>query len=275
VTVAFIGGGNMATAIVGGLLAHGSSPTDFVVVDPSASQCKTLADRFGVKAIPAVDDSVRAANVVLLAVKPQQMHEAATSLLPLKPDTVVITIAAGIQLGDLSRWLGGHQLLVRAMPNTPALIHQGITGLYAPAGVTVAARDAADDLLRAVGETLWLDREELLDAVTAVSGSGPAYVFYVIEALQEAALSLGFTPEQARALALRTFTGASALAAQSDESPAVLRQRVTSKGGTTERALSVLEAAEVKRCFVTAIQAAEARSRELGVELGQSGDKKP
>ena len=274
-TVAFIGGGNMATAIMGGLIAHGSSPADFVVVDPNPAQCKALTDKFGVKAIAAVDDSVRAANVVLLAVKPQQMREAATSLLPLKPETVVITIAAGITLGDLARWLSGHVQLVRAMPNTPALIHQGITGLYAPAAVTKAARDVANELLRAVGETLWLEREELLDAVTAVSGSGPAYVFYVIEALQEAALSLGFTAEQARALALRTFTGASALAAQSDELPAVLRQRVTSKGGTTERALSVLEAAEVKRHFVTAIQAAEARSRELGVELGQTGDKKP
>lgn len=273
--VAFIGGGNMATAVIGGLIAHGRSPGDLVVVDPNPAQCKTLSEKFGVKAIAAVDDSVRAANVVLLAVKPQQMREAATSLLPLKQETVVITIAAGIQLSDLSRWLAGHAQLVRAMPNTPALIHQGITGLYAPDAVTKAAREVADGLLRAVGETLWLEREELLDAVTAVSGSGPAYVFYVIEALQDAALSLGFTSEQARALALRTFTGASALAAQSDESPAVLRQRVTSKGGTTERALSILEAAGVKRQFVTAIQAAEARSRELGVELGQTEVKKP
>ncbi|MDX2219065.1 MAG: pyrroline-5-carboxylate reductase [Burkholderiales bacterium] len=267
--VAFIGGGNMATAIVGGLIAKGRAATEFIVVDPSDAQRAALHERFGVTTLPVVDDSVRLADLIVMAVKPQQMRDAARALQPLPADATVMTIAAGIRLADLSRWLGGHERLIRAMPNTPALIHQGITGLYAPAVVPAVARDAADALLAAVGQTLWLKDESLLDAVTAVSGSGPAYVFYAIEAVQAAAEKLGFSADEARALTLQTFIGAAALAAQSDESPMVLRQRVTSKGGTTERALSSLEAAGVKAQLMTAVEAACARSRELGDDLGR------
>lgn len=268
-TVAFVGGGNMASAIIGGLVAKGRSATEFIVVDPSDAQRATLRERFGVTTLPVIDDSARLADLVVMAVKPQQMREAAQALKPLPPDTTVMTIAAGIRLADLSRWLGGHERLIRAMPNTPALIHQGITGLYAPAAVPAAARDAANALLAAVGQTLWLKDEALLDAVTAVSGSGPAYVFYAIEAVQAAAEKLGFTAAEARALTLQTFIGAAALAAQSEESPADLRQRVTSKGGTTERALSKLEADGVKARLIEAVEAACARSRELGDDLGR------
>lgn len=268
-TIAFVGGGNMASAVVGGLIAKGRSAAEFIVVDPSEPQRAALQARFGVTTLAVIDDSVRLAEMIVMAVKPQQMREAARALQPLPPDATVITIAAGIRLTDLSRWLGGHPRLVRAMPNTPALIHQGITGLFAPAAVPAAAREEADALLSAVGQTLWLQDEALLDAVTAVSGSGPAYVFYAIEAVQAAAEKLGFTVAEARALTLQTFVGAAALAAQADEQPQVLRQRVTSKGGTTERALSMLEAAGVKAQLIAAIEAACARSRELGDDLGR------
>lgn len=259
----------MASAIIGGLLAQGWQAADFIVVDPGDAQRQALADQLGVEALPAVNDAVRAADFIVLAVKPQQMREAAAALQPLPAATPVLSIAAGIRLADLARWLGGHECLVRSMPNTPALIRQGISGLHAPASVPAAARDAATRLLGAVGQTLWVKDESLLDAVTAVSGSGPAYVFYAIEAVQAAAESLGFTPEEARALTLQTFIGASALAAGSDEAPSVLRQRVTSKGGTTERALNTLESAAVKARIIEAVQAACARSRELGDDLGR------
>jgi pyrroline-5-carboxylate reductase len=268
-TTAFIGGGNMASAIIGGLVAKGHGAAEFIVVDPNESQRASLRDRFGVTTLPVTDASVRQAGLIVMAVKPQQMREAAASLRPLPVQATVMTIAAGIRLADLSRWLDGHERLIRAMPNTPALIHQGITGLYAPPIVPANVRDSADALLAAVGQTLWLTDESLLDAVTAVSGSGPAYVFYAIEAVQAAAVRLGFTAEEARALTLQTFIGAAALAAQSNEPPEVLRQRVTSKGGTTERALSTLEASAVKARIIEAVEAACTRSRELGDDLGR------
>lgn len=268
-TIAFVGGGNMASAIIGGLIAKGRAATEFIVVDPSDAQRASLRERFGVTTLPVIDDSVRLADLIVMAVKPQQMQAAARALQPLPPDTAVMTIAAGIRLADLSRWLGGHDRLIRAMPNTPALIHQGITGLHAPDAVPATARDAADALMAAVGQTLWLKDEALLDAVTAVSGSGPAYVFYAIEAVQAAAEKLGFTADEARALTLQTFIGAAALAARSEDPPAVLRERVTSKGGTTERALATLDAAGVKAAMIEAVEAACARSRELGDDLGR------
>lgn len=265
----------MASAIVGGLIAKGRSAREFIIVDPSDAQRATLRERFGVTTLPVVDDSVRLADLIVMAVKPQQMQAAAQALQPLPPDATVVTIAAGIRLADLARWLGGHDRLIRAMPNTPALIHQGITGLYAPPTVPAGARDSADSLLAAVGQTLWLKEEALLDAVTAVSGSGPAYVFYAIEAVQSAAENLGFTSDEARALTLQTFIGAAALAAQSSEPPDVLRQRVTSKGGTTERAVSVLDAAGVKAGMIAAVEAACARSRELGDDLARDAAAAP
>jgi pyrroline-5-carboxylate reductase len=206
----------------------------------------------------------------VLAVKPQQLREVAERLRPLLGGQLVISIAAGIRAGDIARWLGGHTNLVRAMPNTPALIRAGITGLCALPGVGAGGRAGAERILGAVGQTLWLDDESLLDAVTAASGSGPAYVFYFIEALQDAALALGLAQGDARRLALATFLGAARLAADSAEEAAVLRARVTSKGGTTERAIGVLDEARVKQHIVRAVAAAAERSRELGDEFGKA-----
>jgi pyrroline-5-carboxylate reductase len=206
--------------------------------------------------------------VVLFAVKPQQMREAAQAAAPHLADPLVVSIAAGIRVADLARWLGGRTRLVRAMPNTPALVHAGITGLHAGPGAGADDRQAAEDLLAAVGATLWFEAEGDLDAVTAVSGSGPAYVFYAMEALERAALELGLAEGAARSLALWTFVGATKLAIERSEGPAQLRAQVTSKGGTTERALEVLEQSAVKERFVDAVKAACERSRELGDALG-------
>jgi pyrroline-5-carboxylate reductase len=265
----FVGGGNMGAAIVGGLVARGYAAGDITVVEPGAAARESLATRWGV----AVRDSATGcapAEVVLLAVKPQQMKEAVKPLLPLAAGTLVVSIAAGIRLADLSRWLGGHAALVRAMPNTPALVHAGVTGLYAPPAVDARGRERAAGLMAAVGEVVWLPREEDLDAVTAVSGSGPAYVFYFLEAVEQAARELGIAPEAARALALGTFAGAAKLARERGEDPAVLRAQVTSKGGTTERALATMEAASLKAGIVAAVKAAAARSHELGDEFGRN-----
>ncbi len=267
--VGFIGGGNMASAIIGGLLARGMAAAQFHVVEVDAARCAGLAAQFGVATAPAIDAALAACDVVVLATKPQQMREAAAALRAQLGTQLVVTIAAGITLKDLGRWLGGHANLVRVMPNTPALIHAGMTGMYAPPQVSAADRAAAESLLGAVGEVVWFDREEMLDAVTAVSGSGPAYVFYFIEALQKAGERLGMTPQQARSLAQGTFAGASRLAAQSAEPPAALRAQVTSKGGTTQRAIEALQAAHVDELFIAAVEAAALRSRELGEESGR------
>jgi pyrroline-5-carboxylate reductase len=196
------------------------------------------------------------------------MREAATALAPLLRDQLVISVAAGIRAADLSRWLGGHARIVRSMPNTPALVGEGVTGLAALPGLPQADRDTADTILRAVGQTVWVEHEGLLDAVTAVSGSGPAYVFYFMESMHRAALALGLDDDQARRLTLATFAGAARLAASSDEPPAVLRERVTSKGGTTAAALAVLGERGVQQDIVDALAAACRRSVEMGDEFG-------
>ncbi len=264
----FVGGGNMGAAIVGGLVARGFDASAITVVEPGAAARESLAGRFGV-AVRASAEGAGPADVVVLAVKPQQMKEAVGPLRPLPASTLVVSIAAGIRLADLSRWLGGHAALVRAMPNTPALVHAGVTGLYALAAVDARGRERAAQLLAAVGEVVWLPREEDLDAVTAVSGSGPAYVFYFIEAVEQAAREMGIAPEAARTLALGTFAGAAKLARERGEDPAVLRAQVTSKGGTTERALAAMEAAALKARIGEAVKAAAERSRELGDEFGR------
>jgi pyrroline-5-carboxylate reductase len=267
--VAFLGGGNMGAAIVGGLVAKGFPAGDITVIEPGAGAREALASRFGVAVRESAGPGLPAADALVLAVKPQQMKEAVAPLRPLPAATLVVTIAAGIRIADLSRWLGGHAAIVRAMPNTPALVHAGMTGLYAPPAVDAGGRARAEALLGAVGETVWLPREEDLDAVTAVSGSGPAYVFYFIEALEQAGVELGLAPKAARALALGTFAGASKLARERGEDPAVLRAQVTSRGGTTERALGEMEAAALKARFIAAVKAACERSRELGEQLGR------
>jgi len=268
--IGFIGGGNMAGALIGGLVAGGMAGARLHVVDPNAEARHRLEQQFGVGTAAEPGAALAACEVILLAVKPQQMQAVAAQLRPqLRAHQLVLSIAAGIRAADLSRWLGGHAAIVRAMPNTPALIGQGVTGLCALAGVSAAQRDSADAILRAVGATVWLDDENQIDAVTALSGSGPAYVFYFLEALQQAALELGLSEQQGTALALATFGGATQLAAQSSEPLALLRERVTSKGGTTHAALTSMEAAGVRPAIVAAVKAAAARSRELGAEFGR------
>lgn len=268
--ILFIGGGNMASALIGGMLHQGFRAEDLKVVDVVVEARERLKSQYGVATAAAVDAPV-SEDVVVLAVKPQQMREVARALRPHLKGQLVISIAAGIRTGDLARWLGNERI-VRAMPNTPALLRAGVTGLYAAPRASATDRDSARRILEAVGIVLQLEREEQLDGITAVSGSGPAYVFYFMEALQEAARELGFPPEQARQLALETFAGAAKLAGTSAEDVQTLRARVTSKGGTTEAALASMESAQVKRLIVQAVHAAARRSQTLGDEFGRDGE---
>lgn len=272
-TTTFIGGGNMATALIGAMLARGAAAADFRVVEPLAeARARLAASHAGIALFAeCTREAVTGAVLVVLAAKPQQMRDAARALAPLLDGAeapVVLSIAAGIRLADLGRWLGGHGQLVRAMPNTPALVGKGISGVFAGPSVGAAGRALAASVLDAAGELVWVADEAMLDAVTGVSGSGPAYVFYFLEALEEGACDLGFAPADARRLAYATFTGAMALAQASSLEPAALRAQVTSKGGTTEVALASMEADAVKARIVTAVKAAAVRARELGDGFG-------
>jgi pyrroline-5-carboxylate reductase len=264
----FIGGGNMATALAGGLAAKGFDARRMKVVEPLAEARERLAGALGLTCFETAARAAPYGELVVLAVKPQQMREAARAVAPQLGGELVLSIAAGIRLADLGRWLGGYARLARCMPNTPALIGMGVTGLYARPAVEPAQRAHAQAVLEAVGSVVWVDDEALLDPVTAVSGSGPAYVFYFIEALERAAGELGLDATAARALALGTFRGAAELAARSSEPPGTLRERVTSKGGTTERALATMRADRVDEAIARAVRAANERARELGDELG-------
>jgi pyrroline-5-carboxylate reductase len=268
--IAFIGGGNMAQALISGLADKLIPAKQIHVVDVHAETLRTVEKKWGVTTAAAVGAEVSAAEVIVLAVKPQQMHEVAAGIGPSIKNQLILSIAAGIRTDDLSRWLGGHQSIVRTMPNTPALIGQGITGMVALAGVSEQQRAVADTILQAVGQTVWLDAETQIDAVTAVSGSGPAYVFYFLEAMQQAAVELGLSAEQGRNLAQATFLGAAALASASDESLSTLRERVTSKGGTTYAALTSMNDDAVQAAIIKALKAAAQRGAELGKEFGQS-----
>ncbi|MCX7896799.1 MAG: pyrroline-5-carboxylate reductase [Rhodocyclaceae bacterium] len=268
--ITFLGGGNMAAALMGGLKKQGFSVAGMQVVEIDADRRAWLAEAFGVRTTASVDAAALDCEALVLAVKPQQMKAALAPLAGRLAAQLVISIAAGLRLADLSRWLAGHDRLVRAMPNTPALIGAGITGLYAPPHVDREERALAERILAAVGKTLWLDDEALMDVVTALSGSGPAYVFYFLEALIEAGVSLGLPAAAARELALTTFAGASQLAQASHESLAELRARVTSKGGTTEAALAVFAANGVAKAIGEGVFAAARRGRELSRSLGET-----
>ena len=257
----------MASALIGGLLRNGWSAETISVVEIDPAARSRLQRDLGVRAV-ADAAGVAGAGCVVLAVKPQQLREVAAGLRGAAAGALVISIAAGVRASDLSRWLGGHARIVRAMPNTPAHVLTGMTGLYAARGVGPEDRSAAERILRAAGRTVWVDDESEIDSITAISGSGPAYVFYFIEALQDAATDLGFGAEAARELALQTFAGAVKLAVESSDDIATLRTKVTSKGGTTERALAQLEHDGVKAAIVRAARAAAERSRELGDALG-------
>ena len=259
----------MAGALIGGLAGKLTAGKNIHVVDINADALTKLAGQFGVTTASTIDAAVAASDVIVLAVKPQQMKEVAKQLQPHIASQLVLSIAAGIRASDLSRWLDGHDAIVRTMPNTPALVGKGITGLVALAGVSEAQRQAANTIMQAVGATVWLDDEALIDPVTAVSGSGPAYVFYFIEAMQQAAQEMGLSAEQGTQLAIATFAGAAELAGQATEPVSVLRERVTSKGGTTYAALTSMAESGVKEAIVKAMKAAAARGKELGEEFGR------
>jgi pyrroline-5-carboxylate reductase len=258
----FIGGGNMAAAIIGGLRQHAGNADQVLVVERDAQRRALLEGEFAVATQAGVDPALAGADVIVLAVKPADLAEVCRALQPVAQGALLLSIAAGIPSAAIAGWCGS-DAVVRAMPNTPALIGQGITALIARPGVVPAQRDAATALLRAVGEVVWLQEEAQLDAVTAISGSGPAYVFYFIEALQDAACQMGMTADEARHFAVQTFVGAAQLAAQSTETLAVLRERVTSKGGTTAAALARLQADGVGPAITAAALAARQRSQEM------------
>ena len=262
-TTAFIGGGNMASALIGGLVRSGHAAADIVVVEPFEAQRLKLARDFGVHAQAQADSRLAAATTVVWAVKPQLFAEAAAPCKAHIGHALQVSVMAGIR-SETILVASGSERVVRAMPNTPALIGQGIAGLFARPAVSVAARLAVEALFAPTGQTLWVAQESDLDAVTALSGSGPAYVFYFLEAMVQAGTEMGLTPEQARLLAQSTFAGAAALAQQSPLSPTVLREQVTSKGGTTFAAIASLDHSAVKAAFVKALHAARDRAAELG-----------
>lgn len=266
--IAFIGGGNMASALIGGLLRSGRAAADITVVEPFEAQRAKLAQAFGVQAQPAADAQLARASTVVWAVKPQLFAEAAAPCRAHIAGALQVSVMAGIR-SDALVAASGSERVVRSMPNTPALIGRGIAGLYATAAVSSAERGRVERLLAPTGQTLWVDRESDLDAVTALSGSGPAYVFYFVEAMIAAAVQMGLTEAQGKRLALATFDGATALAAQSDEPPAVLRERVTSKGGTTFAALESMRADGIAEAIQRAVLAAQRRAAELGDSFGR------
>ena len=268
--ITFIGGGNMASAIIGGLVRQNFDAKLLHAVEIIPELREQLARRFGVSSFASAEQLPVAGDIVVLAVKPQQMRTAVKPLIPKLHGQVVLSIAAGIRIADLSRWLGGYARIIRCMPNTPALIGAGITAAYAASMITLAERHAVERILKAIGNVIWIENEALLDPVTAVSGSGPAYVFYFIEALRDAAKELGLSADVANTLAIETFVGAAKLAAQDKDDVTTLRERVTSKRGTTEAALKSMAADHVKEAIIRAVNAANERGRELGEELGKN-----
>jgi len=268
VKLCFLGGGNMANALVGGLLAKGHDARAISVIEVSDAAREKIA-RHGVRVSTAPDVGASGADTIVIAVKPQDARAALASIAPSARGKLVISIAAGLRLATLARWLGGHRRIVRCMPNTPALIGAGITGLYAPADVGAEDRKKAETILGAVGEVVWVAEERLLDPVTAVSASGPAYFFWLVEQLAAFAQASGIPRDDAFHLAKHCALGAARLAVASGEAPAQLRKNVTSKGGTTEAALNVFEQEGLAERFARALAAAARRGAELGDELGK------
>jgi len=268
-TIAFIGAGNMAHSLISGLINDGMATEGLWASDPDAQRCSLIAGEFGIHTTTDNLEAVAAAETLVLAVKPQLLHQVARSLAPALAtgDKLVLSVAAGIRCQTLERWLGNGTAIVRAMPNTPALIQSGATALFATDAVSEQQRDTAESIMRSAGLTVWLDDESQMDAVTALSGSGPAYFFLFMEALEASGRKLGLPADIARLLTLQTAFGAARMALESSEDPALLRQRVTSPGGTTEQALAVMEQAEIGRIIDQALQAAANRARELGTEL--------
>jgi pyrroline-5-carboxylate reductase len=269
--IAFLGGGNMALSLIGGLIADGFDPNHIHVADPDSSRLETIQSSYS---IHTHTDNTRAINecqVIVAAVKPQQLQHVVKQCSPQwQNNMMLISIAAGIRLNDIARWLEQpNAAIVRTMPNTPALVQAGATALYANEFVSTQQKELAESILRAVGITLWIQDEDQINAVTALSGSGPAYFFLVMEAMETAAIELGLEPETAKLLCLQTAFGASKMALESNDSTALLRQKVTSPGGTTERAIHELEDGGLRSLFENALIAAALRSRELATQLGE------
>lgn len=269
--VGFVGGGNMASSLIGGLIEDGYPRDSLRASEPDAARRTALSERLDVRVEAANDDLAQWADVLLLAVKPQQLrgvlHDLAETLAARQP--LVISIAAGVQTADILRWAQSDIPLIRVMPNTPALVKTGMSVLFSGPGVQAEQREVADAILSAVGETLWVDDEGEMDAVTAVSGSGPAYFFLMMEALEKAGQSLGLSADTARKLTLQTALGAARMASESETPPAELRKRVTSPGGTTERALAILEAGEFRNLIDQAVAAAARRAAEIADSLSR------
>jgi pyrroline-5-carboxylate reductase len=266
--IAFIGGGNMATAIIGGLIRQGTPAAQIEVVEPFARARDKLQSQFGIAAQESAGPQLQRAGLVLWAVKPQTFHDAAAQAAPHTSSALHLSVAAGIRSDSIAAWLGT-QRIVRSMPNTPALVGKGVTALFARPGVPAQDRQWVEQVIATTGEFLWVGAEADLDAVTALSGSGPAYVFFFLEAMTQAGIEMGLTREQAYKLSVGTFAGACELARASHESPEVLRQRVTSKGGTTYAAITSMEKDGMQALFVKALHAARERAKELGDEFGR------
>lgn len=266
--IAFIGGGNMAGAIIGGLIRQGLPAGRITVVEPFEEARRRLDTQFGVHAEPVAGAALAGASLVVWAVKPQTFRDAAAQARAHVQQALHLSVAAGIRSDSIAAWLGTERI-VRSMPNTPALVGKGMTALFARTAVSPADRERVEQVIATTGEHLWVEQEAQLDAVTALSGSGPAYVFYFLEAMTQAGTEMGLDAQQARRLAVGTFAGASELARASDEPLQLLRERVTSKGGTTYAALSSMEQDQVKALFVKALHAACRRATELGDEFGR------
>lgn len=266
--IAFIGGGNMASAIIGGLIANGLPASQITVVEPFEAARDALKAKFGIDALPAASAALAAADLVVWAVKPQTFKDAAAAAAPHTAQALHLSVAAGITTDSIAQWLGTGRI-VRAMPNTPALVGKGMTGLFARPEVDAGGQALIERVIGTTGQLVWVDAEAKLDAVTALSGSGPAYVFLFLEAMTQAGVDMGLTAQQAYQLAVATFQGASELAARSDEPASVLRERVTSKGGTTYAAITHMQQAGLPQTFVAALRKAEARAQELAQEFGR------
>ena len=266
--IAFIGGGNMASAIIGGLIANGLPASQITVVEPFEAARDALQAKFGIDALPAASAALAAADLVVWAVKPQTFKDAAAAAAPHTAQALHLSVAAGITTDSIAQWLGTDRI-VRAMPNTPALVGKGMTGLFARPEVDAGGQALIERVIGTTGQLVWVDAEAKLDAVTALSGSGPAYVFLLLEAMTQAGVDMGLTAQQAYQLAVATFQGASELAARSDEPASVLRERVTSKGGTTYAAITHMQQAGLPQTFIAALRKAEARAQELAHEFGR------
>lgn len=266
--IGFIGAGNMARSLIGGLISSGVKSSQLFATDQNEATCKALSDDLSIQTFTDNQKLVDQCDVIVFAVKPQVLKQVATSL-KAKESALYLSIAAGIPSESLNKWLGSQKAVVRSMPNTPSLVLSGASGLFANSKVSDEQKEIAESILRAVGLTVWVENETQLDAVTALSGSGPAYFFMVMEAMEKAGKELGLTPETARLLAIQTGFGATKLALEVDDSPEELRKKVTSPGGTTEQAIKVFEQQGLIDMFANAMKAARNRAEELAKELGE------